>query len=207
MRCETDNKDFFYQDINFKYVAAANAPNKGKKHNKTQTSITPPTFFSFSFYMIGGFESGRAQCSEAHMWTGHSAESIKLRLFLSDTGGWSCQQSRCTIQQFLLRPSQIYAFTHNFHQIAIQTHSTWVPDLIKCILWWIFMAAAQQLNPSQEGGGKKKRNLCYSIDDESRPFHCHWRKEKDHLCVIMTHLHTFLGQRLWCDSQSEQLSV
>lgn len=71
--------------------------------------------------------------------------------------------------------------------------------------------------PFTRGGKKNKKNpknpkkphLCYSIDDKSRPFHCHLKEEgkkkkkAEHVWFVRdydTFALTFLGERFWFDS-------
>lgn len=118
----------------------------------------------------------------------------------------SAEMAHCIISPMSVTDLRIYPqFQPNRDSISFHLSS----DLIKWILWWIFMAAAQQLNPSLEGEKTKKPkpHLCYSIDDKSRPFHCHLREEGKKkkkkskksrarvICAWLWHICTYIFRR------------
>lgn len=66
----------------------------------------------------------------------------------------SAEMAHCIISPMSVTDLRIYPqFQPNRDSISFHLSS----DLIKWILWWIFMAAAQQLNPSLEGEKKTKK--------------------------------------------------
>lgn len=66
----------------------------------------------------------------------------------------SAEMAHCIISPMSVTDLRIYPqFQPNRDSISFHLSS----DLIKWILWWIFMAAAQQLNPSLEGEKKQTK--------------------------------------------------